>query len=155
MQGNEERRLPDMLQHLPLRARVLGCLRLLHDGGLLQHLHGVQLARVVAAHLAHQEHFPVRCSKKRMKSEWTEVEDREHKRERRSRSAGTHLPYPEPSAARNSRSLHVPRDPSGWLERATDAGYITKHSLRLVHVGQACCMLSRNCLVSHLPRYLF
>lgn len=57
---DEERGLADVLQHLPLGARVLGRLRLLHNGGLLQHFHGVQLSRVVPAHLAHQEHLPVR-----------------------------------------------------------------------------------------------
>ena len=60
VQRDEERRLADVLQHLPLGACVLRRLGLLHDGGLLQHLHGVQLPRVVAAHLPYQEHLSVR-----------------------------------------------------------------------------------------------
>lgn len=59
VERDEERRLADVLQHLPLRPRVLGCLRLLHNRGLLQNLHGVELARVVAAHLPHQEHLAI------------------------------------------------------------------------------------------------
>lgn len=57
---DEEWRLADVLQDLALRPGVLGRLGLLHDGGLLQHLHGVQLPSIVAAHLPHQEHFAVR-----------------------------------------------------------------------------------------------
>lgn len=60
VERDEERGLADVLQHLPLGARVLGRLRLLHDGGLLQDFHGVQLASVVAAHLPHQEHLAIR-----------------------------------------------------------------------------------------------
>lgn len=58
---DEERRLPDVLQHLPLGACVFGRLRLLDDGGLLQNLHGVQLPRIVTAHFPHQEHLAVCC----------------------------------------------------------------------------------------------
>lgn len=58
---DEERRLADVLQHLPLGARVFGRLRLLDDGGLLQNLHGVQLPRIVTAHFPHQEHLAVGC----------------------------------------------------------------------------------------------
>lgn len=60
VERDEERRLADVFQHLPLGARVLGRLCLLHNGGLLQDFHGVQLARVMPAHLPHQEHLPVR-----------------------------------------------------------------------------------------------
>ena len=38
VQGDQEGRLADVLQHLTLSAGVLGCLRLLHDGGFLQNL---------------------------------------------------------------------------------------------------------------------
>lgn len=58
---NEERRLPDMLEDLSLCARVLRRLRLLHDSGLFQHLHGIQFTWIVPAHLAHQEHLAVGC----------------------------------------------------------------------------------------------
>lgn len=56
---DKERRLANMLQHLALAARVFGRLCLLHDGGLLQHFHGVQLPGIVAAHFPHQEHLAV------------------------------------------------------------------------------------------------
>ena len=59
VQRDEEGRLADVLQHLALGACVLGGLGLLHDGGLLQDLHGIQLPRVVAAHLAYEEHLSV------------------------------------------------------------------------------------------------
>lgn len=56
---DEEWGLADVLQHLPLSARVLSGLGLLHNRGLFQHLHGVQLPRIVATHLPHQEHLSV------------------------------------------------------------------------------------------------
>lgn len=64
VERDEERRLADVLQHLALGPRVLGRLRLLHNGGLLQDLHGVQLAGVVTAHLPHQEHLAVRWTRR-------------------------------------------------------------------------------------------
>ena len=59
--GDEERRLADGLQDLPLCPRVLRRLPLLHDGGLLEDLHRVQLAGVGAVALPGKEDFPVGC----------------------------------------------------------------------------------------------
>ena len=59
VEGDQERRLPDGLQHLALCAGVLRGLGLLHDGRLLELLQGVQLARVPPAALPHQEHLAV------------------------------------------------------------------------------------------------
>ena len=57
--GDEERTLPDGLQDLSLRLCVLRRLPLLHDGCLLQDLHGVQLALVAAVRLPGQKDFAV------------------------------------------------------------------------------------------------
>lgn len=59
VEGDEERGLPDGLEDLSLRLRMLQGLLLLDDGRLLQHLHGVQLAAVVAPQLPHQKHFAI------------------------------------------------------------------------------------------------
>lgn len=50
-----------MFEDLSLRACVFCRLRLLHDSGLFQHLHGIQFTRIMAAHLANQEHLAVGC----------------------------------------------------------------------------------------------
>lgn len=71
VQSDEEGRLSDSLQHLPFGLGVFRRLLLLHDGRLLQHLHGVQSAVVHAALLAHQEHLTVRCNRPRSPSEPT------------------------------------------------------------------------------------
>ena len=59
VQRHQEGRLPDVLQHLPLRPRVLRALGLLHYGGLPQNLHGVQLPSVVATDFTHEKHLSV------------------------------------------------------------------------------------------------
>lgn len=56
---DEEWGLADVLQHLPLSARVFSSLCLLHNSGLFQNLHGVQLSGIVATHLPHQEHLSI------------------------------------------------------------------------------------------------
>lgn len=61
MECNQERRLSDMLEDLSLRACVFCSLRLLHNSGLFQHLHGVEFTGIMAAHLANQEHLAVGC----------------------------------------------------------------------------------------------
>lgn len=61
MKCNQERRLSDMLEDLSLSACVLCRFRLLHNSGLFQHLHGIQFTRIMAAHLANQEHLAVGC----------------------------------------------------------------------------------------------
>lgn len=61
MECNQERRLSDMLEDLSLCACVLCRLRLLHNSGLFQHLHGIEFTRIMAAHLADQEHLSVGC----------------------------------------------------------------------------------------------
>ena len=65
VQSDEEGRLADRLQHLSLGLGVLRGLGFLHDGGLLEHLHGIQLAIVRAANLPHQEHFAIGCHKRK------------------------------------------------------------------------------------------
>jgi hypothetical protein len=57
--GDEEGRLPDGLQHLPLGLGVLGRLALLHDRSLFKHLHGVEVADVGAVALASEKYFAV------------------------------------------------------------------------------------------------
>lgn len=59
MHCDEERRLPYGLEDLPLCLGVLCGLSLLDDGGLLEHLHGVELARVGAVALPGQEDLAV------------------------------------------------------------------------------------------------
>ena len=66
VEGDEEGRLADVLQHVALGARVLRRLGFLDDGGLLQDLHGVQLSGVVAAYLSHQEHLTIRYHRRRL-----------------------------------------------------------------------------------------
>lgn len=68
VQRDQEGGLAHQLQHRALGTRVLLCLGTLHQGCLAQHLHGIQLARVVPACLPHQEHLPVGCGG----SEWAE-----------------------------------------------------------------------------------
>lgn len=50
-----------MFEDLSLRACVFCRLGLLHNSGLFQHLHGIQFTRIMAAHLANQEHLAVGC----------------------------------------------------------------------------------------------
>lgn len=57
---DEEWRLTDVLQHLPLRPCVFSSFCLLYNCGFLQNLHGVQLPRIMTAHFPHQEHLAVR-----------------------------------------------------------------------------------------------
>lgn len=58
--ADQEGRLADGLQDLALRLGVLRRLPLLDDGGLLQDLHGEQVAGVNPRPLAGQEHLAVR-----------------------------------------------------------------------------------------------
>lgn len=130
VEGHEEGGLANVLQHLALRARVFGRLGLLHDGGLLQHLHGVQLPGVVAAHLPDQEHFPVRWGRAEgcvCAQATTNARNVKHpagtgpqgppRSHRCSQQSHTHLRYPGPSAAQSSPCRPAPRDPSGLLQR--------------------------------------
>ena len=57
--GDQEGRLADCLQHLPLCPCVLRCLLLLHNVCLLQDLHGIEVATVWAPDLPYKEHLPV------------------------------------------------------------------------------------------------
>lgn len=68
VQRDQEGRLAHQLQHGALGARVLLRLGALHQRRLAQHLHGVQLPRVMPARLPHQEHLAVGCGS----SEWVE-----------------------------------------------------------------------------------
>lgn len=63
MQRNQKRTVPNGLQNLSLRLRMLGRLLLLHDRRFLQDFHGVEPAGVGARSLTHQEHFSVSCAK--------------------------------------------------------------------------------------------
>lgn len=65
MECDQERRLSDMLEDLSLCSRVFGSLGLLHNSCLFQHFHGIEFARIVAAHLANQEHLAVGCPEKK------------------------------------------------------------------------------------------
>lgn len=56
---DEERRLADVLQHLPLCPCVFSSLCLLYNSGLLQNLHGIQLPRIMTTHFPHKEHLAV------------------------------------------------------------------------------------------------
>lgn len=56
---DEEWRLADVLQHLPLCTRVFSSLCLLYNCSFLQNLHGIQLSCIVTTHFPHQEHFAV------------------------------------------------------------------------------------------------
>lgn len=77
MQGDQEGRLSDSLQDLPLCLGVLSRLLLLYDGSLLQHFHGVQSTVVHAALLADQEHLAVRCNRPPAQSEHGQQQYRE------------------------------------------------------------------------------
>lgn len=59
VQCDEERRLADVLQHLPLRPRVFSSLCLLYNSGLFQNLHGIELPCIMTTHFPHQEHLAV------------------------------------------------------------------------------------------------
>lgn len=56
---DEEWRLPNVFQHLPLSACVFSSLCLLYNSGLLQNLHGIQLPCIMTAHFPYQEHLAV------------------------------------------------------------------------------------------------
>ena len=59
MQGDQERRVPDGLQHLSLSDSVFCRLGLVHDGCLLELLESVQLALVRSCDLAGEKHLAV------------------------------------------------------------------------------------------------
>lgn len=123
VERDEERRLADVLQHLPLGPRVLSRLRLLHNGGLLQDLHGVQLAGVVTAHLPHQEHLAVRWTRREASFSARQTDKhllfmacacvRQHGGGGVERSP--HLLFPAPLTARSSQCRPSLRGLSGWL----------------------------------------
>jgi len=64
--GDEERRLANRLQHFSLGARVLSGFPLLHNGGLLQHFHGVKGASVNSVAFSSQKHFSISCKERKI-----------------------------------------------------------------------------------------
>lgn len=75
MHGHQEWTLPDRLQDLSLSLGVFGRLPLLDDGGLLQDLHGVELAFVAPMGLAGKEHLAVswKIRKRKYENECFEI----------------------------------------------------------------------------------
>lgn len=56
---DQEWRLADVLQHLPLRPCVFSSLCLLYNSCFLQNLHGIQFPCIMTTHFPHQEHLAV------------------------------------------------------------------------------------------------
>lgn len=59
VQGDKEGEVPDGFHHAPLCQCVLHNLPLADNGGLLEHLHSIQLAAVPPTYFTNQEHLPI------------------------------------------------------------------------------------------------